>query len=74
MDMEKAREHIEQEECPYCGAGRYDLSYESPEIDGKEAHQKVTCMVCEGSFTEVYLIAAAILTDAPDTEVVRVVL
>ena len=63
---ERMRKRIEQDTCPYCGAGKLELSYENVEIDGAEAHQSVSCMACERNFTEVYGFKALILPDAPD--------
>ena len=68
MNKTMVMERILNQMCPYCGAGREDLSYDNVEIDGKEAYQVVDCMVCEKHFTEVYAFRGVIMTDHPGND------
>ncbi len=65
MDKALAKERLQDQKCPYCGADRKDLAYGNVENDGKEVFQVVACTVCEKQFTEVYSFRRVILTDYP---------
>jgi hypothetical protein len=65
MDKALVKERIQEQRCPYCGAERGNLDYDTIEIDGNEAAQVVDCLSCERHFTEVYAFRRVILTDYP---------
>ena len=58
MNKTLARERMASRDCIYCGAnGTESLAYGTLEVDGQQIMQKVTCMVCDRPFYEVYSFA-----------------
>lgn len=65
MDKALAKERLQNQKCPYCGAERKDLAHGDVENDGNEIFQVIDCIACEKHFTEVYSFYRVILTDNP---------
>jgi transcriptional regulator NrdR family protein len=65
LDKALAKERLQSQKCPYCGADRKDLAHGNIENDGREVFQVVACDACEKHFTEVYSFRRVILTDYP---------
>jgi len=62
-NMSKLHERIKAEQCPFCGAEKNVIIYDSPEIDGVDALQACSCIDCEGEWTEAYRFHRVLLSD-----------
>lgn len=65
---------IQEDQCPYCGADKQSIAYDSPEIDGRDASQACSCVECEGEWSEVYRFHRVLLNDekTDELEIIRV--